>query len=164
MSDAVGGFCPSSSRRRSGAGPGFFSGPAVKAKHSAWVEAAKRFGDDVDAAKSRYIEIAFENGWQPAAERGDTRGGGSGLGGVRVSAMQREAVQEQDHPSRSGVSLLVQYLILLTLDRSESHLHRAVEDGRLDDVKRLIDQDPTSLNKQDEYVRISGVAGFSSLD
>lgn len=77
--------------------------------------------------------------------------------------MQREAVQEQDHPSRSAVVLLVQYLILLTLNCSESHLHRAVEDGRLDDVKRLIEQDPTSLNGQDEYVRISGVAGFSSF-
>lgn len=36
-------------------------------------------------------------------------------------------------------------------DRS-SKLHRAVEDGKLQDVQELVEQNPAALNEQDEYV------------
>lgn len=73
-----------------GSSPGFFSGPAVKAKYNAWQSAGQRYGEDASAAKTRYIEIAYDIGWRPdsdSAGEDQVKGKKTGLGGVRVSAM-----------------------------------------------------------------------------
>lgn len=98
--------------------PGFFSGPAVKAKYSAWKTHGEKYAGlakenaqvrgDSDAlsfgqarAKERYIEIAREVGWtepNQSQEEGSGQSKGSGMG-MKVSVMR--AAEDIPSPSET---------------------------------------------------------------
>jgi hypothetical protein len=86
--------------------PGFFSGPAAKAKHSAWKTQGEKYQklaqeandtqDDATIlsigqarAKARYLEIAKEIGWTEPTDGEDGNSKGSGMG-MKVSTMHQE--------------------------------------------------------------------------
>jgi len=65
--------------------PSFFSLPATKAKWNAWKAQGEKYGDDEDAAKDRYVEIATEIGYEVGKKNK------VGMGGVVVSSMSNPA-------------------------------------------------------------------------
>jgi hypothetical protein len=88
-----------------GPAPSFFSLPATKAKHAAWISAGRKYGQDTDQARRRYIEIAQGLGW---TFDGDSGAAGSskrsaGIGGGSVSVMQKVEADGDDDRERCAV-------------------------------------------------------------
>ncbi|GHJ88535.1 hypothetical protein NliqN6_4937 [Naganishia liquefaciens] len=127
--------------------PGFFSGPAAKAKHAAWKTQGEKYQrmaqDDSNEtqddaaflatgqarAKSRYIEIAKEIGWSVPVEGEEENSKGSGMG-MKVSTMRQE-----ESPSGETDGVLP--------------VHDAAAEGDLSALKRELARNPSSLNAQD---------------
>jgi len=65
--------------------PSFFSLPATKAKWNAWKAEGDKYGEDEDAAKDRYVEIAIGIGYEVGKKNK------VGMGGVVVSSMSNPA-------------------------------------------------------------------------
>lgn len=118
---------------RSGSRPSIFSMQA-RAKHDAWVTQSQKF-TDIEEAKSRYIEIAKEIGWE-----GGKSGSGGAMGGVRVSMM----AQEEGLGEEVGES---------------SKLHEAVIDGKVEEVERLV-KGGSNVDSKDEYVSLDLTSGL----
>jgi hypothetical protein len=96
----------------------------ARAKHDAWVTQSKKYANDTEDARERYMEIAKELGW----EGGDSSSG-SAIGGIRVSMMAQEEVP-------AGAS---------------SELHDAVIEGRAEEVERLV-KSGMDVDSRDNYV------------
>jgi hypothetical protein len=99
----------------------------ARAKHDAWVTQSQKHSE-VEEAKSRYIELAKEIGWE-----GGKSGQGGAMGGVKVSTMAQDSVDEEGETSE---------------------LHEAVIDGKVEEVERLI-KGGSDVDPKDEYVRLS---------
>jgi hypothetical protein len=106
--------------------PSIFSMQA-RAKHDAWVTQSQKHSE-VEPAKSRYIELAKEIGWE-----GGKSGQGGAMGGVKVSTMAQESVDEEGEMSE---------------------LHEAVIDGKVEEVERLV-KGGSDVDSKDQYVRPS---------
>lgn len=101
----------------------------ARAKHDAWVAQAQKYSQDPEEAKSRYIEIAKELGWE-----GGKSGSGGAMGGVRVSTM---APPEEDQGGGGEIS----------------KLHEAVLDGKVQEVELLL-SGGAGVDGIDEYVSL----------
>ena len=100
----------------------------ARAKHDAWVTQSQKHSE-VEGAKSRYIELAKEIGWE-----GGKSGQGGAMGGVKVSTMAQDTSVDEEGEM--------------------SELHEAVIDGKVEEVERLV-KGGSDVDSKDEYVRPS---------
>ncbi|ORY29166.1 ankyrin repeat-containing domain protein [Naematelia encephala] len=150
----------SASAGPSGARPSIFS-VAARAKYDAWAAQTARYAklnDGAQQARGRYVGIAKEVGWKgegldmlkdedddldlehlsdddeadTAPRRFKGKGRADGMG-IRVSQMARpEGEAEQD-------------------GGSDYPIHDAIIDESIDEVRRLLDRDPSLINARDAY-------------
>lgn len=99
----------------------------ARAKHDAWVTQSQKYSE-VEEAKSRYIDLAKEIGWE-----GGKSGQGGAMGGVKVSMMAQDPSVDEGGET--------------------SELHEAVIDGKVEEVERLV-KGGNDVNLKDEYASL----------